>query len=377
LLLRSAITGEKLLLPEGFCLEEADSLVRAQSLTPMVYLGAYNCGISPKSELMLKYQQLYFQNLMRHQQQARAIDEIYRNFEENGIDYLPLKGCIMKPLYPNPEMRIMGDADILIRMEDREKLQFLMEKLGFHEEKETYHEWIWTRNDLFLELHKCLFAEVERDFAPVFGDGWEKARKVSGCRYALPPEETYLFLFTHMAKHYRNNGIGARQFVDLFVYRRAHPELDEEAVCRTMNRLHLLEFYRNTRNMLLVWFENGQPDEKTERMTRYVLSGGNWGDEETGFVTVQAKSGHSGDARARAVWEAIFPPLERMRYSFRILFKYPFLYPFLWPVRWVQGILTRPGQILRKFRVIGGVSNEKVDRRLEELESVGLKFYEE
>ena len=270
----------------------------------------------------------------------------------------------------------MGDADILIRMENREKIRSLMEKLGFREEKETYHEWIWLRKDLFLELHKCLFAEVERDFAPVFGDGWEKARQVSGRRFELPPEETYVFLFTHMAKHYRSNGIGARQFVDLFVYRRAHPEMNEEKIRGIMGRLHLLEFYQNTCNMLRVWFEGGQPDEKTEIMTRYVLSGGNWGDEETGFVTVQAKAGRNGNARIRAIWEAIFPPLERMRYSFRILFRYPWLYPILWPVRWVQGILTRPGQIIRKFRVVGSVSNEKVDKRLAELESVGLRFYE-
>ena len=375
-LLRSAITGEKLELPEGFCLEEADSLVRAQSLTPMVYLGAYNCGISPKSGLMVKYQQLYFQNLMRHQQQMRAIGEIYRAFEENGIDHLPLKGCVMKPLYPNPEMRIMGDADILIRMEQRESIKKVMESLGFQQNGETYHEWIWCRKDLFLELHKCLFAEVERDFAPVFGQGWEKARNVEGHRFELPQEETYLFLFTHMAKHYRNNGIGARQFVDLFVYRRAHPEMDEGAVRKMMEKLHLPEFYENVEKMLSVWFGDDAPDEKTEVMTKYVLSGGNWGDQETGFVTVQAKSGRKKNARLRAVWEAVFPPLERMRYSFRILFKYPFLYPILWPVRWVMG-LGRLGEIRKKFQVLGRIDDRKVDKRLEELAFVGLRFYEE
>lgn len=38
-------------------------------------------------------------------------------FDAGGIDYMPLKGSILKDLYPRHEMRMMGDADILIRME--------------------------------------------------------------------------------------------------------------------------------------------------------------------------------------------------------------------------------------------------------------------
>ena len=51
-LVRSAITGEKLPLPAGFRLEEADRLIRDHSLLPLAYQGAYNCGISPKEPLM-------------------------------------------------------------------------------------------------------------------------------------------------------------------------------------------------------------------------------------------------------------------------------------------------------------------------------------
>ena len=35
--------------------------------------------------------------------------------DENGIDYMPLKGACLKLIYPQPELRLMGDADILIK----------------------------------------------------------------------------------------------------------------------------------------------------------------------------------------------------------------------------------------------------------------------
>ena len=163
LLLRSAITGEKLSLPEDFRLEDADELIRKQSILPMAYMGAYNCGISPDTELMRQYKQQYFRILLRHEQQMRAVETICRAFEENGIDYALLKGCIMKPLYPNPEMRIMGDADILIREEQYGKIRTIMTELGYQEEAATSYHVGWENKVLLAEMHHRLHAPEDKD----------------------------------------------------------------------------------------------------------------------------------------------------------------------------------------------------------------------
>ena len=55
-LVKSALTGEKLNLPEGFELEKAAPLIKRHALIPLVYPGAINCGIPPKAELMQKMQ---------------------------------------------------------------------------------------------------------------------------------------------------------------------------------------------------------------------------------------------------------------------------------------------------------------------------------
>ena len=74
-LIKSALTGQPLPLPEGFSLEAADTLIRSQSLVPLIYRGAFNCGITPQSEIMQKYQVQYFQHLVSSEKQMRAVDK--------------------------------------------------------------------------------------------------------------------------------------------------------------------------------------------------------------------------------------------------------------------------------------------------------------
>ena len=67
-----------------------------------------------------------------------------------------LKGCNLKRLYPQPELRLMADADILIRMEQYDQIKSVMQSLGFACERESDHEFIWRTKGLYLELHKRL-----------------------------------------------------------------------------------------------------------------------------------------------------------------------------------------------------------------------------
>lgn len=53
-------------------------------------------------------------------QQAEA-DRIRKDFSENGIDFMFLKGSHLKKLYPAPELRFMADTDVLVRSDDVER----------------------------------------------------------------------------------------------------------------------------------------------------------------------------------------------------------------------------------------------------------------
>lgn len=377
-LIKSALTGQKLELPQDFSLEAADKLVRSQGLLPLIYQGAYQCGIDGKAEIMQRYQKHYFRLLLHSEQQLRAAERIFRAFDENQIDYLPLKGCILKKLYPHPELRVMGDADILIRKEQYDRVKAVMQQLDFREESVSSYDTHWVSNALFAELHHNLFAEDQEDLCRYFGDCWNIAVKDEGSRYTFTQEDTFVYIFAHMTKHFRFGGIGARQIVDLFVYRQAHPELDEVRLEQTMAQIHLLEFYRNIRRLLAVWFEDAPEDPVTDFITAYIFSGGSWGTAENLLYAqelLRAKqAGKIGHSRFRSILRTIFPKLDHMQLSYNVLYRHPWLCPLFWVVRWFEILLFRRKNIRSKGKLVLGISDEGISEHQKALNYMGLDY---
>lgn len=377
-LIRSALTGEKLPLPEGFSLEEADPLIRRQSLLPLVYRGAENCGLPLDSELLQQYQQAYFRQVIRSAQQTRAVEQLLQTFEENGIDYMPLKGCNLKKLYPQPEMRMMGDADILIRVEQYERIKPLIEQLGYVEGTETAHEFCWKSKNLVLELHKRILDPNHEDLCTYFGDGWEKTVRLGSFRYGLCPEDEFVFIFIHMTKHFRLTGIGARQFVDLYVFRRTHPEMDDAKIESVLESVGLRTFYSNICHMLTVWFEDASADNISDLITEHIFKSGNWGTEENKIYTNQLRRSKQGGAvyntRLKSVFRVLFMPLDELQSTYNILYKYPFLLPIFWVVRWFDVLIHRRKNIGKKFGIIKNMTDEKVSEYQQALAYMGLDY---
>lgn len=381
ILLRSAITGEQLALPEGFSPEEAMPILKKQQLIPMAYLGAKNCGIPSNLPWMQTMLQVYLKNMLRSEQQMYAVSRIFRTFEENGIDYLPVKGCVLKSLYPAPELRPMGDADILIRVEQYDKIVPLMEALGFRLDHEIDYDYIWRSEHLVAELHKMLLPPGEKQMYELLGNGWDRAVKTQGCRYQLSCEDTFLHLFAHMTKHYQLSGIGCRQFVDLFVYQRSHPDLDTQYLRRQLGRMNLLKFYENVQDLLQVWFEDAPENPVTDHMTEYIFSGGSWGTLENAIRTQAmrhaAETGKPEGTRLSSFVNTVFPPARALHMKYPVLQKLPVLLPLVWIFRWLEVLVTRPARISRKMRVVADITDEKVAQRKQALEYVGLEYQSE
>jgi hypothetical protein len=245
-LMKSAVLQKPQALPEGFEIREAMPLIRRHHIAALAYDGAERCGLTRKDPAVAKLFQAYCSSLLVSEGQMREITRIFRAFEEAGIDYLPLKGCNMKTLYPKPELRTMGDADILIRMGQYERIVPVMESLGFVHKYESDHELVWENRGLNVELHKYLIPTYNRDLYAYFGDGWQLAVSGGGSRWDMTAEDTFVFLFTHFAKHYRDGGIGCRHVLDLWVYLRANPELNMEHVRSVLDRLSLLAFMKTS-----------------------------------------------------------------------------------------------------------------------------------
>ena len=377
-LIRSALTGAPQSLPDSFSMAEVCPIIRKHQIMTLAYEGAALCGVSPALPEMQQLFKLYCQCLLKSEQQLRAIASIYSAFDANKIDYLPLKGCNLKHLYPKPELRLMGDADILIRTEQYDEIRPIMEKLGFTAQTESDHEFIWNSPGLFLELHKRLMPSYNKDYHRYFGDGWNLAKPLENSRYHMSNEDEFVYIFCHFAKHYRSGGIGLRHVTDLWVYLQAHPNMDVSYLTEELKKLQLLDFYRNMRKLLSVWFEDAKSDDKTDFLTEYIFASGVWGSMTSMYISHalqdSKKTGSTYRAKCHRFLRMVFLPYVHMCKHYPVLKKCPVLLPLFWPVRWITAILFRRKNIAAQQQELKVSNKENVASFEASLNYVGLNF---
>lgn len=380
-LLKSAVTEQPQPLPDGFDIEAAYPLILRHHMVTLAYDGAVRCGISPQLPAMRRLFQGYCKALLVSEGQLRELGRLFNAFEENGIDYMPLKGCNMKSLYPKPELRMMGDADVLIRLEQYGKIVPIMESLGFSARSESDHELVWQTDSLYLELHKRLIPSYNVDFHSYFGNGWQLAKRERGSRWAMTAEDTFIFLFTHFAKHYRDGGIGCRHVADLWVYLRSNPDLDWTRVYAGLERLKLWEFCENITRLLDLWFGGGPSDAKLDFITEFIFASGSWGQMEDRTVSVgvrdMRRTGRAAEGRLRYIWRTMFPGVGVLRQKYTVLQKAPWLLPVVWLVRPFYKLIWERGSLDRHKRAVENLTQEKLDTRHRMLNYVGLDYHAE
>lgn len=90
-LMKSAVMQQPFSLPEGFSLEEAYPVIRKHHIVPMAFDGAVLCGIPRTHPVMGKLFQGYCRSLQISEGQLAMLAKLENAFQQNGIDYLPLK----------------------------------------------------------------------------------------------------------------------------------------------------------------------------------------------------------------------------------------------------------------------------------------------
>ena len=129
-LLKACIKEEKTELPADFDWSLACKLGKEHQILSMLYYGALNGEISMPEAVQTKLESITFQCVFIDQNQLYEIGRVRAKFLENGIAFVLLKGTLLKHLYPKTEIRLMSDADVLIRTEQYDRIRPIMEELG-------------------------------------------------------------------------------------------------------------------------------------------------------------------------------------------------------------------------------------------------------
>lgn len=150
------------------------------------------------------------------------LEMIGREMKDHAIPYLVFKGTETAKYYPNPCLRISGDADILVRPRDKEKAGAVLEKTGFAPSNSTVrdHERIYYCDGFETELHhRLLYQDYwNNDLLTAFTDTvWEHSQSEDGICHHMEPEFHFVYLLLHLRKHLLAGDVTIRSFADLAV----------------------------------------------------------------------------------------------------------------------------------------------------------------
>ena len=177
----------------------------------------YRNKIEIPSQIQAKLQKEDVICVYRYEQMKYAFEEICEVFSDADVEYIPLKGAVLRPYYPLETMRTSCDIDILIREEDLDKAVECLRQKEYRFESKNFHDVsLYSPNNVHLELHFNIQENMD-NLDLVLKDAWDYAVKADKNRYEFKKEFFAFHIFAHMAYHFVSGGCGIRSLMDIWI----------------------------------------------------------------------------------------------------------------------------------------------------------------
>ncbi len=296
----------------------------------------------PTEEVLAQFLSSYRAELVLEGNIQFETDRLIAELTGAGVDILPVKGFVIKDYYPMPSMRTMSDVDILYKVKDKETVINIFKRLGYTLNQDALGQLDFTKEPLYhYELHSSLLSEDKKDFE-YFNNVWDRVISTEHPHLAaLRPEDFYIYLLEHLAKHIEGGGAGIRMVMDVFVYNKAHGKaFDNEYITTELEKLNLCKFRQKIESIAFSWFGSDDPD--TENVcVQFILNCPTFGLVSNAIVfdslMYQRKKGKKQSGYSRLL-HRVFPSYFYIYRRFPIAKKCKLLYPFLVPAYWMLRI---------------------------------------
>ena len=289
---------------------------------------------------------------------------LYRHLLEQQVKPVVVKGILCRQLYPNPDLRISSDEDVLVREADFEKTAELLLAYGMQMTKDvTAPEeadeigFLSANGVSYIELHKFLFSNTSEAYGELndfFTDIFDTCVpvKVDGTVvYGPEPGQHLFYLICHAFKHFLHSGFGIRQVCDIVLFANAYGEcIDWQkmlAQCRAIRAEKFTAAIFGIGKKYLVFdeakacypkeWQEIEVDE--EALLMELLGSGIYGSttmsrRHSSNMTLEAvAAGKRGEKSANPVMKTLFPPVKSLENKYQYLQKRPYLLPVAWSER--------------------------------------------
>ena len=342
ILLRSLITEKPISVNDKqqvtvSLMEGALRLARAHNIAHLVAESMRKNELATDEELRAicdNYVTYEFLEDARHTYNLAQLKDL---FNSEKLPFLPLKGAVLKQIYPESWMRNCCDIDILVRAEDLERaIALLTDRLSYSLIRRGYHDVSLMLGGSHIELHFSLIEKGRAKRATdILEDVWSLAEKgTDGYEYTMPDELLYFYHIAHIAKHITTAGCGIRNFLDTWLLNH-RVAFDAKKRNALLAQGGLLEFAKTAERLSEVWFSDAEPTPLTQDLAGFILDCGAYGTLENRIEIARARNKNT---LLFYYLSRAFPPFSMLQKAYPFLQKYPIALPYVWIKRFVAAL---------------------------------------
>lgn len=323
-----------------------------QQVQELAYFSIQKLGNKPTGEALAKWQGAHERNetidILQMEEKNIIIDEVTKR--EIGI--LPLKGAIMKELYPKSILRYAGDLDFLVEPGKVDELAPIMKDLAYDATDvglEDSHDVYEKKPYLEAEMHRRLLSPTEENHWYI-DDIWERLIPDKGNKYLMHMTWTdfYMFHLLHFEKHHSLGGSGIRYIVDQYILMtELKDEIDWEFVDQMLPKMEYVGFEKMCRGLADAWFGEGEMTDELEKQAEFLFDNGAFGKYETlkEVFKERYKEEYNIKTEKGFFLRRMFMERERMEFIYPSIKKHGWLLPFCWIHRLFKAVLFKRGRV--------------------------------
>lgn len=360
----------------------AKHMISSIVVTALLNSGIFNTLPMPK-DLSERWKAQQDQTIRQTMLMDYERSKILSFMESEGIRYMPLKGIILKELYPQFGMRQMSDNDIFFDKTRKDDLIKYMDKLNYQcWDFPTNHHLIFKKPPFYnFEMHTSLMNEKhDRRWEPYNREVPNHLIKDDNnkCGYHFSDEDFYLYMIIHSYKHYSSYGTGLRILADWYVFlSRNEKSMDWNYTKGELKKYNLIDYEENGRSLSKKIFgANGvvlggeEPVLSTgeAEMLRYIYGSGVYGVLENKYrnelknVSIEDSNHQTIVVKLKYYWKRVVPPVSWYEENQPFLYRNRIFIPFYVVGRLFHAVLFKKSSIKNEMNTIDEELKEEKKR---------------
>ena len=335
-------------------------MAKLHSLRAIIYLAIKEVKAQIEPSYLAKLEPYYLASVKKALTFQKEREALYQYLTDHDVDYLPLKGIVIKDYYLDPNSREFADNDILFDDDKSNLVKAFFVSRNYEVEvyKKSNHDVYLKKPVLNFEMHRALFGETGDNKKNIvyFKDYLKNAPVKENKEHYLKNEDFYIYFTAHTYKHFHVSGCGIRTLIDYYLYLKKE-NLDFDYINKELEKLGLLDFSNNFKTLCLKLFDQEELKPDEEDMLIYIASSGTYGTVEHAVSKGVKEKGKFGYFMLR-----IFPPYSLYKSMYPWAYKCPLLIPIAWLCRLFRILFKNPKRAMNELKTISKHKEEPEEK---------------